>query len=360
MQHNNFGLHDRQWTDNEWKNMVYSLVETKLVSWTEIASLVLGHLNPPQVGTALASSEGFKKRYGKGNTMRVVMDWFYRQSGKCVDCGTRLELQADHKKPREEFANAFEADFIENMELRCRRCNVIRRPSHRHGGVTHLTAEAALMWILLTIRPRTYLDFVRLCRLYGMTMADVRMQEGWAMAHWLARSTPPAYYIEDDENGVYDLLLWPDNAVTRQPVGCDTPAHDGVSVLYSQVSGDKILGFITRETESDKARLRFYEYDISFIPFSIYDLGLRPGSDIAISYVAPDRAKGKPPALRPLPPRGREILAHSLRTPDQRFRLVYSSRGRQHSVILGEARRTGTNLRIRITDPSSLALCVDG
>ena len=43
------------------------------------------------------------------------------------------------------------------------------------------------MWILFTQRPSTYQEFERLCRDYGMTMANIRFQEAWAMAHWLAR-----------------------------------------------------------------------------------------------------------------------------------------------------------------------------
>jgi hypothetical protein len=31
-------------------------------------------INPSQVGTSLASSKGFKRKYGKGNTMKIVME----------------------------------------------------------------------------------------------------------------------------------------------------------------------------------------------------------------------------------------------------------------------------------------------
>ena len=44
-----------------------------------------------------------------------------------------------------------------------------------------------LMWILFVKRPRTYQQFETLCREYGMTMANIRFQEAWAMAHWLKR-----------------------------------------------------------------------------------------------------------------------------------------------------------------------------
>jgi len=117
--------------------------------------------------------------------MRAVIQWHFKQTGKCADCGTRLELQADHVITRE--AKGDDADRLENMTLRCRRCNVIRRPSHKHGGKTFLTAEAALMWILFVKRPGTYQEFESMCREYGMTMANIRFQEAWAMAHWLSR-----------------------------------------------------------------------------------------------------------------------------------------------------------------------------
>ena len=90
------------------------------------------------------------------------------------------------------------ADRLDNMLLRCRRCNVIRRPSHKHGGETFLTAEAALMWILLVKRPQTYEAFAKECRSYGMTMANIRFQEAWAMAIWLERDA--AYLIDSSSS----------------------------------------------------------------------------------------------------------------------------------------------------------------
>ncbi len=225
-----FGLHDSGWSDAEWLQLLQTLVDSGIFGWKDVTALVLGHLNPSQVGTSLASSAGFKRRYGKGNTMRVVMDWVYKQTGCCADCGSRLELQADHVKGREEYADPLDADFIENMTLRCRRCNVVRRPSHEFGGLTFLTAEAALMWILLVVRPRTYLDYVRMCRLYGMTMSDIRMSEAWAMAHWLSRADPPAFGIEDDANSHYDLVLWPDSSITRIDAG--SQLSEGCTRIY--------------------------------------------------------------------------------------------------------------------------------
>jgi hypothetical protein len=41
------------------------------------------------------------------------------------------------------------------------------------------------MWILFTKKPVTYQDYEKLCRDYGMTMANIRFQEAWAMARWL-------------------------------------------------------------------------------------------------------------------------------------------------------------------------------
>jgi hypothetical protein len=265
-------------------------------------------LNPSQVGTSLASSEGFKRRYGKGNTMQIVMRWAYEQDGRCADCGTRLELQADHIQGREQYQDPLDADFIENMTLRCRRCNVIRRPSHEYGGLTFLTAEAALMWILLVIRPRTVRDFIRMCRLYGMTMSDIRMAEAWSMAHWLARAEPPAYGIEDDEHSVYDLVLWPDSAVTRVDAGAALP--EGAVRIYESVPGAASLVFVAAHRDG---RIRYHAQPLSIIPFSTYELGIRPPQALCILYSPPDRENGRPQQISDLPPRGTTLIAHQVK-----------------------------------------------
>jgi 5-methylcytosine-specific restriction endonuclease McrA len=178
-------LIDAEWTEEDWYGLISWLIKTKLVTWKEVTSLVLGHLNPSQVGTSIATKKSFQAQYPPRQTMQAVYEWHNAQSGKCADCGTRLELQADHIVPRQELGDA--ADQLGNMTLRCRRCNVVRRPSHQKGGLTFLTTEAALMWILFTKRPQTYQDYEKMCRDYGLTMANVRFHEAWAMAHWLAR-----------------------------------------------------------------------------------------------------------------------------------------------------------------------------
>lgn len=176
---------DREWTEEQWKYMIDYLVKEGLVKYSELASLVLGHLNPSQVGTSVASNKSFQSHYPPRKCWQAVRQWHFDQTGKCADCGTRLELQADHIISKEELGDA--ANTLDNLTLRCRRCNVIKRPSHKHGGETFLTAEAALMWILFTKRPDTYEKFMDLCREYGLTMASVRFEESWAMAKWLER-----------------------------------------------------------------------------------------------------------------------------------------------------------------------------
>ncbi len=181
----NFPENDYDWSDDHWNRLINWFLDIGLVTSKEIASLMLGHLNPSQVGTSIASKKTFQANYPYRKTMKHVIQWHFEQTGKCADCDTRLELQADHIIPREELGD--KADNLENMTLRCRRCSVIKRPSHKHGGKTYLTTESALMWILFTKRPATYQEFENLCRQYGMTMANVRFQEAWAMAHWLFR-----------------------------------------------------------------------------------------------------------------------------------------------------------------------------
>jgi hypothetical protein len=189
-----FPVKDSDWTEHHWRELINWFIDSGLLTARELAALMLGHLNPSQVGTSIASKKTFQAHFPARKIMQAVIQWHFEQSGKCVDCGTRLELQADHVVSREKKGD--DADRLENMTLRCRRCNVIRRPSHKQGGKTFLTAEAALMWILFVKRPPTYQEFERMCRDYGMTMANIRFQEAWAMAHWLQREG--LYLVDKD------------------------------------------------------------------------------------------------------------------------------------------------------------------
>jgi|GEM_PF-2152862 len=284
-------FNDETWTENEWEALLKDLISKKLVSWKDITALVLGHMNPSQVGTSLASSEGFKQRYGKGNVMSKVMEWFYEQNGKCYDCGTRLELQADHSKPREEYENRLDADFIENIVLRCRRCNVVRRPSHEFVGQTYLTTESALMWILFSFQPRTLPDFVRMCRLYGMTMADVRMQEGWAMAHWL-QNTNEVNYVIDANNTPCQILGWTDGGLTRCWAEDHVPDKTQSRILFNDTLPSQhliALAYLV-DQNSLNARVQVFRCHVGKLPFSHYFP--QDGAEIlAITYTSPKRVK---------------------------------------------------------------------
>lgn len=191
-----FAVPGQEWADDgKWYKLLKKMVESGLVKWKDIATATLGELNPPQVGTSTASNPNFKKLYnvgGERGTMRKVMEWFYAQPGTCAKCGTRLFLEADHIVGKEVYVaqekDPAEADRLENLQLLCKRCNVIKRKSHRLGGLSFLTAQAALMWILLVLKPKTKDEFTTLCRRHGLTMADVRFDEAWAMAVWLRKA----------------------------------------------------------------------------------------------------------------------------------------------------------------------------
>jgi hypothetical protein len=274
---NFFSLHpenDSEWSEEQWKGLLDLLVQQGIFNWREVTSLALGHLNPSQVGTSIASNKNFQAHFPPRQTWMNVRHWYFNQNGCCADCNTRLELQADHLIPKEivgavtlkvfdlvnsgqiktsddalrtsvqfldneltgyreflrsrlktgrelpEFSRELQqgiaagiqrcivqgisdrkiiegvADQLPNMVLRCRRCNVVRRPSHKNGGLAFLTTEAALMWILFVKRPAKYSDFEKLCRSYGMTMANIRFQEAWAMAKWLNQQG--SYHISED------------------------------------------------------------------------------------------------------------------------------------------------------------------
>ncbi len=244
---------DSEWTEEHWHDLLETLIGEGILTWKEVTSLALGSLNPSQVGTSIASNANFQWHFPPRKTWEAVRNWHFTQVGNCVDCDTRLELQADHMVPKEvvqavglkfagvtstqlndnrgryaqaiddafaselaaiEYTNVSKdllallrddllialaaghqgrelnavADRLDNMTLRCRRCNVVRRPSHTQGGKTFLTAEAGLMWLLFVKRPETYEAFAAQCREYGLTMANIRFEEAWAMARWLARA----------------------------------------------------------------------------------------------------------------------------------------------------------------------------
>lgn len=176
---------DREWTEEEWQNLILTLIKEKIVKWVEVASTVLGALNPPQVGTAIASRKSFQKLFPPRKTWQAVKEWFYGRPGKCENCGTLLELEAEHIVPRKDLNE--KADTLENLQLLCKRCNAKKRPSHKNAGKTFLTAQSALMWILFTYKPKTYDEYEKICRKYGLTMANIRFQEAWALAVWLSR-----------------------------------------------------------------------------------------------------------------------------------------------------------------------------
>ncbi|MCI0457413.1 MAG: HNH endonuclease [Gemmataceae bacterium] len=180
------------WTPQQWQDFLTKLVTQGLTTWQEIAVATLGEMNPPQVGTSLATKSNYLKEQFPGKkVMAAVIAWLYSQPGRCVKCGTRLFLEVDHKKGKHEFAREGrpkeEADTLPNLQLLCRRCNVIKRESHRLGGSSFATTQATLIWIILVHQPLTLKEFGKLCRKYGLTQSDVRFQEAWALAEWLRR-----------------------------------------------------------------------------------------------------------------------------------------------------------------------------
>jgi len=369
---------DDTWKEPDWRRLLDRLVNDGIVSWKDISTLTLGHMNPSQVGTSLASSDGFKRNYGKGQVMPLVMEWFYAQDGKCKDCRSRLELQADHVQSRQSYKDPLDADYIENMMLRCRRCNVIRRPSHEYGGKTHLTAEAALMWLLYTLRPRTQLDFVRMCRLYGMTMADVRMQEGWAMAHWLNKLGDRQYALDTGEK-LSILLLWADGGITRMWDGDAVPKLDEARIIARDVPSDAHLAILFGfdNAVSGAARVQLLRYRVGLLPFSHY-FPNRDAETLSIQYTPPKR-KGvvelpegteretstsegaeleemaelaeealevatspdqSGATIRPMPPRNSKVLKVVTMQPNQTVTVTWRQKGRDKSYSMPPSGRT--------------------
>jgi hypothetical protein len=167
----------------DWQKFVEFLVDNCIVTWKEVASTILGAINPPQVGTSVASNKSFQKAFKRRGTWQAVKKWFYRQPFGCRKCGTLVKLEVEHIIAKSEGGG----DTLGNLQLLCKRCNMGKRPSHKKACITPLTTEAALMWILFTEQPDTYEDYEKLCREYGLTMANIRFQEAWAMAEWFSK-----------------------------------------------------------------------------------------------------------------------------------------------------------------------------
>lgn len=335
-----FGFQDRLWNDDQWRELLEHLIEAGFFSWQDVATLALGQANPPQVGTSIASKPNFQKNHprtvdGK-STMQQVFEWLYSQVGTCVEpgCGTRLDLQADHVAPiAEAIDDPAKVDHLTNLVLRCRRHNVIRRKSHKLGGKTYLTAEAALMWILLVLRPRTRIDFIRMCRLYGMTMADVRMDEAWAMAVWLNRDESIGYEIAaDDETAI--VMVWPDNSLTRRRPYEPQPAE---AEVIAEASADQIITFITR-TQAAPQVYRLHRMKVSYLPFSHYDLGERaPNSLAVLAHRAKADELGNLIALPVLPPRERELVTWVVHDEADTYAAEYRPMGARKTRIIEPA-----------------------
>jgi len=198
---------DRAWSEEQWRELLEGLINDGIVTWREVTGLVLGQMNPPQVGTSLASNKEVQAFSPPRQTWQAVRAWLYAQNGTCEQCGSRLDLQVDHITPKELGGDC----HLDNFQLLCRRCNVGKRPSHKNAGLTFLSAESALMWLLFVYQPETYEDFEALCRRYGLTMASIRFQEAWAMALWLKKVglyPPPSLRAQSPHatNGVAEPL----------------------------------------------------------------------------------------------------------------------------------------------------------
>jgi hypothetical protein len=48
------------WTEEQWHHFVVQIVERGIVKWKEVAMALCGELNPPQVGTSVASNKSFQ------------------------------------------------------------------------------------------------------------------------------------------------------------------------------------------------------------------------------------------------------------------------------------------------------------
>ncbi len=355
-----------------WLNILHRLVGAGLLRWRDVGALTLGHLNPPQMGTSLAHEgfqERYGKgttmaqvwpwAYQQDGCCRtcssrlelqadhVIPKEFVRDASESVVSGpgdltdatvveaavrTALDalllLLADAASiptvlkdglvadlvakivggERDPKKLSYVADNLDNIVLRCRRCNVARRPSHANAGVAHLTTEAALMWILLTFRPRSLPDYITMCRLYGMTMADIRMREGWAMTHWVQAVQGVAYRMEEDHDQC-SVVRCADGALVRHWAG-EQPA--GSNELFGGVlpTDEIAVVYVSAPDASGRCTVAYWRQSVRDLPFSHYFPG--SPSHLAFSFTPPNREKNTQIKYKPRPPYGAAVVGATL------------------------------------------------
>jgi hypothetical protein len=143
-------------------------------------------------------------------------------------------------------------------------------------------------------------------------MADIRMQEGWAMAHWLQHADS-FHYDLDAPDRACSIVLWPDNAITR---AWPTDEIGPTQVLYTDKLPSEDFCFIAAEhIEDDLFTVNAYRMPVEDLPFCHYfKESDQPPQALAITYSAPKRdgEEADGPVIGPLPPRRMFLIAHAV------------------------------------------------
>jgi hypothetical protein len=302
----------------DWRALMLRIRDLRGLTDKLLVPFILGELNPNQVATSIASNKDLPNAE-EGERVSGVIAWLRSQVGSCSICGTTLDLQVDHETPRQDIieGRATVADVANpaNYRLRCRRHNSSRR--HKRGGLTHLTTQSALMWLLFEFLPRTPFDFARLGRLYGLSMFAPRFAEAWTMAHWLRTSRQFDFEDSADLSDILShLLLWPDGAMTRRrPEDLRQTGARQSNVMVS--SRNHLIVIATADRKATAFRL-----PIITVPYSHYFSGrkvtvsvgavsrdLTP-PDLCFNYPSRKKGMGVPPfpTWKPSPPRGFEVI----------------------------------------------------
>ena len=53
-----FPVKDKDWKEKHWAKLIQWFIDIEMLTYRELASLMLGHLNPSQVGTSLIEKDG--------------------------------------------------------------------------------------------------------------------------------------------------------------------------------------------------------------------------------------------------------------------------------------------------------------
>lgn len=176
--------HLEQWDRNHHMALIEFAIDMGYTTGEEASRAVLESISPPYCLTNVMGRAGgaLRKRYGKGKVFGVLKEWYYKQDGKCAQCGTRLHLSLDHIVPARLGEHTQD---VNNWALVCSWCNAKRRKYHKKQNKNRWSPRYTGMWVLMSKKPADRTEFIKHCRMMGIAPnSDALLDQIWAFHEW--------------------------------------------------------------------------------------------------------------------------------------------------------------------------------